>query len=90
MNKEDIKLVEIDLRFNDFVFEVKGETAQELMKEYMEQSLCAVTHIYWNEEEELLGIKKQMPFNTYVQTIPYREDIVNLLKEKMRIDKGKV
>jgi hypothetical protein len=77
MKKEDFKFKEIG--YIDYWFFVEGETAKELTDKYMEQGMIGVTEVVYSKDEDIVGVKRQFPWNFDVII-----DNDNLLKELLK------
>jgi hypothetical protein len=65
MKKEDLKFKEVneDNGYIDYWFFVEGETAKELTDKYMEQGMIGVTEVVYSKDEDIVGVKRQFPWN---------------------------
>ena len=81
MKKEDFKFKEIngDSGHIDYWFSVEGETEKELTDKYMEQGMIGVTEVVYSKDADMVGVKRQFPWNFDVIV-----DNDSLLKELLK------
>ena len=81
MKTEDFKFERKDVtdNYEDYWFEVTGKTSEELTKEYMEQCMIAVTECVYSVSDNVVGVKRQFPFNFDV-VLSNDEELKNILK----------
>lgn len=66
MNKADFKFTKLDQEYQDYWFEVVGETRDELTREYMEMCMVCVTDVVYSKSDGVVGVKQLFPFNYQV------------------------
>ena len=83
MNKNDFIFNKLDEEFQDYWFNVHGDSQIYLTNKYMEQSMIAVVEVVYSKTEGLLGVKKLFPFNSYVEIIE-DEELKSIVKEVIK------
>lgn len=58
MNSFDFKFTKFDPEFSDFWFEISGESADILTKEYSEGNILGVTDVVYSELDDSVQIKR--------------------------------
>lgn len=58
MNSFDFKFTKFDPEFSDFWFEISGESADILTKEYSEGNILGVTDVVYSELDNSVQIKR--------------------------------
>lgn len=58
MNSFDFKFIKFDPEFSDFWFEISGESADILTKEYSEGNILGVTGVVYSELDDSVQIKR--------------------------------
>lgn len=85
MRKEDFTLEKVD-RSNghiDYWFDINGETEKELTDKYREMCMVGVTGVVYSEDEDIVGVKRQFPFN-YDVVISDDDFLKEMLKSIVR------
>ncbi len=75
----EIRRFKIDNGHIDCWFNISGETADELTKLHMEQSMVCVSGCFYSTDEDILGIEKVFPWNTNVEIVD-NEEMKNIIK----------
>ncbi len=78
MRKEDFVFDHKDDAFEDYWFQVTGDTKKELTEKYMEMFMVEVTGVVYSRKENQLGVKRLFPFNFDVIT-PDDDDLKELV-----------
>lgn len=79
--------------YEEFWFEVKGETQDELTYKYMERGMITVSHIVYarNEDcarnEDIVGIYKRFLFGAHVVYVNW-DELKNMVKSIVQEMKG--
>jgi len=68
MRKEDFAFDHKDEEYQDYWFNVSGETADELADKHMEMCMVGVTEVVYSKVEDFVGVKCLFPFNYHVVT----------------------
>lgn len=63
MDKIDFKFSKFDPEYQDYWFEVSGNTKMELTDKYFEMCMIEVTDVVYSKVENSVGIKRLFPFN---------------------------
>lgn len=63
MNKTDFKFSKFDPEYQDYWFEVSGNTKTELTDNYFEMCMIEVTDVVYSKVDNMVGIKRLFPFN---------------------------
>lgn len=66
MNKADFKFTKFDSEYQDYWFEVIGDTRDELTRKYMEMCMVCVTDVVYSKVDDVVGVKQLFPFNYQV------------------------
>ena len=75
----EIRKAKIEDGHIDYWFNIGGETAEELAKEHMEQSMICVSGCVYSVDEDVLGIEKVFRWNKYVEIID-NDEMKNIIK----------
>ena len=88
MKPEDFVFDHIEEEYEDYWFEVRGETQDELTHKYMKMCMIAVTHVVYSCKENIVGIKQLFPFNSCVAISDWDElnDMVKSIVQEMKGD----
>ena len=87
MNKDDFIFNKLDDKFQDYWFNVHGDSQTYLTDKYMEQSMVAVTEVVYSKIEDMVGIKRLFPFNKYVEVVE-DEELKDIIKELIEDEGG--
>mgnify|MGYP003571350661 CR=1 FL=1 len=79
MKIEDFVFNHKDAKYSDYWFDIVGETADELSRKYMEQSMIGVTQAVYCIQDGQWGIKRVFPFNFEVIT-PDDKELERLIR----------
>lgn len=65
MRKEDFEFIRKDVNngHEDYWFKVVGDTKEKLRKSYYEYGIIEIAECVYSKDEEIVGIKRQYPFN---------------------------
>ncbi len=74
LHESDFKFTKLDEEYQDYWFSVSGDSAEYLRQKYMEQSMITVSDVVYSKADEVVGVKRQFPFNFDVIT-PDDEDL---------------
>jgi hypothetical protein len=84
MNKLDFELLRNDNDnengHDDYWFKVKGDSLEELDKDYMETGMVGVSEIVYSKDEDVVGIKRLFHFSWDVILVNNKE-LKGILKE---------
>ena len=82
MNKLDFELLRNDNEngHDDHWFKVKGDSLEELDKDYMETGMVGVSEIVYSKDEDVVGIKRLFHFSWDVILVN-NEELKGILKE---------
>ena len=75
----EIRKAKIEGGHIDYWFNIGGETADELAKEHMEQSMICVSGCVYSVDEDVLGIEKVFRWNKNVEVID-NDEMKNIIK----------
>ena len=75
----EIRKAKIEDGHIDYWFNIGGETADELAKEHMEQSMICVSGCVYSVDEDVLGIEKVFRWNKNVEIID-NDEMKNIIK----------
>ena len=79
MKREDFVFDHMDDEYEDYWFNVVGDTKDELTKKYMEMCMVSVTEVVYSNKEQVLGIKRLFPFN-YDVIMPDDTELKDMLE----------
>lgn len=93
MNSFDFKFTKFDPEFSDFWFEISGESADILTKEYSEENILGVTDVVYSELDDSVQIKRLLLKGVSVSgydmitsnDVSLKEILVNKVSEIKRI-----
>ena len=68
LDKRDFIFIRKDEPYQDYWFKVKGDSQKILTKKYMEMCMVEVSEVVYSKNENVVGIKRQFPFNFDVIT----------------------
>lgn len=82
MTKDSFTLIRIDDSdgHEDYWFTADKETLNELENDVHEMCMVGVTEIVYSKDEDIVGIKRQFPFNFDV-VLSDNEELKSILKE---------
>lgn len=82
MTKDNFTLIRIDDSdgHEDYWFTADEETLNELENDVREMCMVGVTEIVYSKDEDIVGIKRQFPFNFDV-VLSDNEELKSILKE---------
>lgn len=80
MNKTDFKFSKFDPEYQDYWFEISGNTKTELTDNYFEMCMIEVTDVVYSKVEDVVGIKRLFPFN-YDVIISSNDELRTILAE---------
>jgi hypothetical protein len=82
MNKLDFELYkkETENSHKDYWFKVKNDSKKEIEKEVWEMCMVGVFEVVYSKDENVIGIKRDFPFNWDV-VLSDNEELKNILKE---------
>jgi hypothetical protein len=82
MNKLDFELDRKELvdGHEDYWFKVNGDSLKELEAELWEQSMIQVTSVVYSKDEDVVGVRRDFPWNWDVVLFDNKE-LKNILKE---------
>ena len=65
MNKMDFELDRLETQegHEDYWFKVNGDSLKELEKELWEQSMLQVTSVVYSKDEDIVGVRRDFPWN---------------------------
>ena len=80
MRREDFEFIRKDTEdgHEDYWFKVVGDSKEELRESYYEYGIVEVTECVYSKDEDIVGIKRQYPFN-YDVTISNDDKLKELL-----------
>lgn len=79
MRKEDFIFDYKDDEYEDYWFDVVGETKKELTNKYMEMCMVSVSKVVYSNRQKTIGIIRVFPFN-YDVIISDDAELKNILK----------
>lgn len=84
MNKENFTLDRVDRKdgHEDYWFKTDKISDKELSDKYMEMCLVGVTEVVYSKDEDVVGIKRQFPFN-YDVVLSDDEDLKRMLNARI-------
>lgn len=68
LHESDFKFTKLDEEYQDYWFSVSGDSAEYLRQKYMEQSMITVSDVVYSKTDDVVGVKRQFPFNHDVIT----------------------
>lgn len=82
MNKDNFTIIRIDESngHEDYWFTADKEVLDDLEFEYGEMCMIGITEIVYSKDEDVVGIKRQFPFN-YDVVISDDEELKSILRE---------
>ena len=80
MNKTDFKFSKFDPEYQDYWFEVSGDTKTEFTDKYFEMCMIEVTDVVYSKAENMVGIKRLFPFN-YDVVISDNDELKTMLSK---------
>jgi hypothetical protein len=82
MNKLDFLLDKVETPDGhvDYWFKVKGGSLKELEEEFWEQSMVQVTSVVYSKDEDVVGVRRDFPFNWDV-VLTENKKLKKVLKE---------
>lgn len=75
----EIRKAKIENGHIDYWFNISGETADELAKTHMEQSMICVSGCVYSVDEDVLGIEKVFRWNKNIEIID-NDEMKNIIK----------
>lgn len=66
MKKEDFVFVRMDEPYEDYWFQVTGDSKAYLTDRYREMCMIEVTDVVYSAKQDFVGVKQLFPFNSYV------------------------
>lgn len=84
MNKENFTLDRVDRKdeHEDYWFKTDKISDKELSDKYMEMCMIGVTEVVYSKDEDIVGIKRQFPFN-YDVVLSDDEDLKRMLNARI-------
>jgi len=84
MNKENFTLDRVDRKdeHEDYWFKTDKISDKELSDKYMEMCMIGVTGVVYSKDEDIVGIKRQFPFN-YDVVLSDDEDLKRMLNARI-------
>ena len=92
INVNDFNFIEKYDGYEDYWFEVSGKSKEILTDRYMEMCMIEVSKVVYSKKDDIIGVRRQFPFNYDVIT-PDDNELNNILLllvnkvEKEYIDK---
>jgi len=85
MDKMDFELDRLETQdgHEDYWFKVNSNSLKELEKELWEQSMVQVTSVVYSKDEDVVGVRRDFPWNWDVVLIE-NEELNIILKELAR------
>jgi hypothetical protein len=85
MNKMDFELDRLETAdgHEDYWFKVNGDSLKELEKELWEQSMLQVTSVVYSKDEDIVGVRRDFPWNWDV-VLSENKELNGVLKELTR------
>lgn len=82
MNKENFTIDRVDRKdgYEDYWFKTDNVSNKELSDQYMEMCMVGVTEVVYSKNDDIVGIKRQFPFN-YDVIMSHDENLKKMLKE---------
>lgn len=78
MNEDDFEFIEKCDGYEDYWFEVNGESKKVLTDKYMEMCMIEVSKVMYSKKDDIIGVRRQFPFNHDTIT-PNDNDLKDLL-----------